>query len=123
MMTLKLPCSSRIYSSKYLKLCNYGKVSYIFLLLPVPPGKSPHQAIHVMLPIQTNLPRLHQHNNKHLLNCTFCKILINTISSCPSIKSIVWKKAPPLPPSSPCFRGRDTMIKGYYKYNLLLSLH
>ena len=44
----------------------------------VPLVKPPRQAIHLMLPIQTNLPRLHQHKNKHLLNWTFSKILTNT---------------------------------------------
>lgn len=31
-----------------------------------------------MLPIQTDSPRLHQHINKHILNCTFCKSLTST---------------------------------------------
>ena len=48
-----------------------------FLLPPVPPGKPLHQAIHLMLPIQTNSPDLHQHTNKHLLNCIFSKSLTN----------------------------------------------
>ena len=50
-----------------------------FLLPPVPPARetsSPSYSLDA--PIETNLPRLHQHRNKHLLNCTFSKSLTNT---------------------------------------------
>ena len=50
----------------------------IFFLMPVPPSKPLHQSFHSMLPIQTNLPRLHQHNNERILNYTFSMSLTDT---------------------------------------------
>ena len=68
------------------------------LLLPVPPGKPLCQAIHLMLPIQTNLSHLNQYTNKHLLNCTFSKSLSNQylgmshLKKCKSPLKIFFKK-------------------------------
>ena len=47
------------------------------LLLPVPPSKPLCLAIHLMVPIQTNLSHINKYTNKHLLNCTFPKSLSN----------------------------------------------
>ena len=51
-----------------------------FLLPPVLPGKSLHQAIHLPLG-QTNYPHLHQHTNEELL--TLLQLLTNfTVPKC-----------------------------------------
>ena len=65
------PSLTPIYSSKSLKFCNYGRIPYIFsFCCQSPQSKHLNQAFHLMLPIQTNLSRLHQPKNKHILNCT-----------------------------------------------------
>ena len=51
MMILKPPSSLSFYSSKSLKYINYGKARYSFLLPPIPPRKSLHQAIQLILTI------------------------------------------------------------------------
>ena len=48
-----------------------------FLQPPVSPDKSLHQAIHLMLPIQTDSPRFHQHFNKLNLHVSI-RALTNT---------------------------------------------
>ena len=72
MMTLKPPTSQplllQVPQKKQLRLSTIHN--------PSPPGKPFCQAIHLSLG-QTKSPCLHQHTNKHLLNCTFSKSVNN----------------------------------------------